>query len=88
MKAELALVQEQIAWTRRQLCRVDECISSLNEELWMALKEEHYATAKTMISASSTKTLNKASFCSNKFTWYFHKQNYYMFYRHATVQRT
>jgi hypothetical protein len=26
--------------------------------------------------------------CSNKFTWGFHKQNYYMFYRHANVQRT
>jgi hypothetical protein len=26
--------------------------------------------------------------CSNKFTWCFHKQNYYMFYRHANVQRT
>jgi hypothetical protein len=22
------------------------------------------------------------------FTWFFHKQNYYMFYRHANVQRT
>jgi hypothetical protein len=54
MKAELALVRERIAWTRRQLCRVDERISSLNEELWMTLNEEHYATAKRMISASST----------------------------------
>ena len=26
--------------------------------------------------------------CSNKFTWCFHKQNYYMFYRHANIQRT
>jgi hypothetical protein len=60
MKAELALVRERIAWTRRQLCRVDERISSLNEELWMTLNEEHYATAKRMISASSTKTFNKA----------------------------
>ena len=25
---------------------------------------------------------------SNKFTWCFHKQNYYMFYRHANIQRT
>jgi hypothetical protein len=56
MKAELALIRERIAWTRRQLCRVDERISSLNEELWMTLNEEHYATAKRMISASSTKT--------------------------------
>jgi hypothetical protein len=24
----------------------------------------------------------------NKFTWCFHKQNYYMFYRHAKIQRT
>jgi hypothetical protein len=23
-----------------------------------------------------------------KFTWCFHKQNYYMFYHHANVQRT
>jgi hypothetical protein len=60
MKAELALVRVRIAWTRRQLCRVDERISSLNEELWMTLNEEHYATAKRMISASSTKTFNKA----------------------------
>ncbi|CAB4014446.1 Hypothetical predicted protein, partial [Paramuricea clavata] len=60
MKAELALVRERIAWTRRQLCRVDERILSLNEELWMTLNEEHYATAKRMISASSTKTFNKA----------------------------
>ncbi|CAB4045316.1 Hypothetical predicted protein, partial [Paramuricea clavata] len=42
------------------LCRVDECILSLNEELWMTLNEEHYATAKIMISASSTKTFKKA----------------------------
>jgi hypothetical protein len=46
MKPELALVRERIAWTRRQLCRVDERISSLNEELWLTLNEEHYATAK------------------------------------------
>jgi hypothetical protein len=26
--------------------------------------------------------------CSNKFTWCFHKQNYYIFYRHANIQRT
>jgi hypothetical protein len=26
--------------------------------------------------------------CSNKFTWCFHKQNYYMFYPHANLQRT
>jgi hypothetical protein len=26
--------------------------------------------------------------CSNKFSWCFHKQNYYMFYRHANLQRT
>ncbi|CAB4022253.1 Hypothetical predicted protein, partial [Paramuricea clavata] len=60
MKAELALVRERIAWTRRQLCRVDERILSLNEQLWMTLNEEHYATAERMISASSTKTFNKA----------------------------
>ena len=60
MKAELALVRERIAWTRRQLCRVDERISSLNEELWMTLNEKHYATAKIMISASTTKTFKKA----------------------------
>jgi hypothetical protein len=24
----------------------------------------------------------------NKFTWCFHKQNYYIFYRHANIQRT
>ena len=56
----MALVRERIAWTRRQLCKVDERILSLNEELWMTLNEEHYATAKRMISASSTKTFNKA----------------------------
>ncbi|CAB4040847.1 Hypothetical predicted protein, partial [Paramuricea clavata] len=60
MKAELALVRERIAWTRRQLCRVDQRILSLNEQLWMTLNEEHYATAKRIISASSTKTFNKA----------------------------
>jgi hypothetical protein len=64
MKPELALVRERIAWTRRQLCRVDERISSLNEELWLTLNEEHYATAKRMISVSSTKTFNKA--CSTQ----------------------
>jgi hypothetical protein len=25
---------------------------------------------------------------SNKFTWCFHKQNYYIFNRHANIQRT
>ena len=59
-KAELALVRERIAWTRRQLCRVDERIAILTEELWMTLNEEHYSTAKRMISASSTRTFNKA----------------------------
>ena len=53
-KAELALVRERIAWTRRQLCGVDERIAILTEELWMTLNEEHYSTAKRMISASST----------------------------------
>ncbi len=28
--------------------------------MWMTLNEEHYATAKRMISASSTKTFDKA----------------------------
>ena len=59
-KAELALVRERIAWTRRQLCGVDERIAILTEELWMTLNEEHYSTAKRMISASSTRTFNKA----------------------------
>ena len=62
MKVELALVRERIAWIRRQLCKADECISSLSEELWMTLNEEHYATAKRMIFASSTKTFNKARY--------------------------
>ena len=59
-KAELALVRERIAWTRRQLCGADERIAILTEELWMTLNEEHYSTAKRMISASSTRTFNKA----------------------------
>ena len=59
-KAELALVRERIAWTRRQLCGVDERIAILTEELWMTLNEEHYSTAKRMISASPTRTFNKA----------------------------
>ena len=59
-KAELALVRERIAWTRRQLCGLDERIAILTEELWMTLNEEHYSTAKRMISASSTRTFNKA----------------------------
>ena len=59
-KAELALVRERIAWTRRQLCVVDERIAILTEELWMTLNEEHYSAAKRMISASSTRTFNKA----------------------------
>ena len=58
--AELALVRERIAWTRRQLCRVDERIAILTEELWMTLNEEHYSTVKRMISASSRSTFNKA----------------------------
>ena len=63
-KAELALVRERIAWTCRQLCGVDERIVILTEELWMTLNEEHYSTAKRMISASSTRTFNKA--CSTQ----------------------
>ena len=59
-KAKLALVREQIAWTRRQLYRVDKRIAILTEELWMTLNEKHYSTAKRMISASSTRTFNKA----------------------------
>ena len=59
-KPKLALVRERIAWTRRQLCGVDERIVILTEELWMTLNEEHYSTAKRMISASSTRTFNKA----------------------------
>ena len=53
-------MRERIAWTRRQLCGVDERIAILTEELWMTLNEEHYSTAKRMISASSTRTFNKA----------------------------
>ncbi len=48
----------RIAWTRKQLCRVDGSIANLTEDLWMTLNEEHYATAKRMISASSTKTFD------------------------------
>ena len=59
-RAELALVRERIAWTRKQLCRGDGSIANLTEDLWMTLNEEHYATAKCMISASSTKTFDKA----------------------------
>ena len=59
-KAELALVREQIAWTRRQLYGVNERIAILTEELWMTLNEKHYSTAKRMISASSKRTFNKA----------------------------
>ena len=43
----------------RQLCGVDERIAILTEELWLTLNEEHYSTAKRMISASSTRTFNK-----------------------------
>ena len=50
-KAELALVRERIAWIHKQLRRVDGSIANLTEE--------HYATAKRMISASSTKTFDK-----------------------------
>ena len=33
--------------------------------------------------------LTDRKLCSNKFTWCFHKQlNYYIFYRHANIQRT
>jgi hypothetical protein len=32
--------------------------------------------------------MNNNILFSNKFTWCFHKQNYYMFYRHANIQRT
>jgi hypothetical protein len=32
--------------------------------------------------------LTDRKLCSNKFTWCFHKPNYYMFYRHANIQRT
>ena len=53
-------MRERIAWTRRQLCGVDERIAILTEELWMTFNEEHYSTAKRMISASSTRTFNKA----------------------------
>ena len=41
-------------------CEVDERIAILTEDLWMTLNEEHYSTAKRMISASSTRTFNKA----------------------------
>ena len=53
-------MRERIAWTRRQLYDVDERIAILTEELWMTLNEEHYSTAKKMISASSARTFNKA----------------------------
>ena len=53
-------MRERISWTRRQLCGVDERIAILTEELWMTLNEEHYSTPKRMISASSTRTFNKA----------------------------
>jgi hypothetical protein len=33
-------------------------------------------------------TPRKFIICSNKLTWCFHKQNYYIFYRHANIQRT
>ena len=59
-KAELALLRERIAWTRRQLCGLDERIVILTEELWMTLNKQHYSTAKRMIPASSTRTFNKA----------------------------
>ena len=58
--AELALVRERIAWTRRQLYGVDEMMVIFTKELWMTFNEEHYSTAKRMISASSTRTFNKA----------------------------
>ena len=53
-------MRERIAWTRKQLCGVDERIAILTEILWMTLNEEYYSTAKRMISASSTRTFNKA----------------------------
>ena len=61
-KAEMALVQERIAWTRRQLYGVDESIATLNEKLWMTSNEEHYSTAKRMIFASSMRTFNNVLF--------------------------
>ena len=42
-------------------------IAILTEEQWIALNEEHYSTAKRMISASSTSTFNKAP-ATAKFT--------------------
>ncbi len=67
-KAELALVRERIARTRKQLCRVDGSIANLTEDLWMTLNEEHYATAKRMTSASSTKTFDESTFHSDRQT--------------------
>lgn len=34
-KAELVLVRERIAWSRRNLGRVDRNVANLTEELWM-----------------------------------------------------
>ena len=59
-KAELALTRELIAWTRRQLHRVDDDLASKTEELWLTLNEDRYATARRMITASSMRTFNKA----------------------------
>jgi hypothetical protein len=38
--------------------------------------------------SSSSSSSSDRKLCSNKFTWCFHKQNYYIFYRHADVERT
>ncbi|XP_028394526.1 uncharacterized protein LOC114518725 [Dendronephthya gigantea] len=59
-KAELALLRERIAWTRKQLSGVDDNIATLTEELWLTFEEEHFAVAKRMIDASFTRTFNKA----------------------------
>ena len=48
------------------------------------LKQEEKKTLGTPTLAE-TKGIN---LCSNKFTWCFHKQNYYIFNRHANIQRT
>ncbi|XP_028416045.1 uncharacterized protein LOC114539627 [Dendronephthya gigantea] len=58
-KAELALLRERIAWTRKQLSGVDDNIATLTEELWLTF-EKHFAVAKRMIDASFTRTFNKA----------------------------
>ncbi|XP_028412199.1 uncharacterized protein LOC114535023 [Dendronephthya gigantea] len=59
-KAELALLRERIAWTRKQLSGVDDNIATLTEELWLTFEEKHFAVAKRMIDASFTRTFNKA----------------------------